>query len=67
MEAQETIIDRLVTKNPSYDAYFLFFIFWATFGRKMGVVTMLALNGQGPSKPTKMLAHWVNLLGQPLF
>ena len=36
MGALETIIYRLVLRNPSSDAYFLFFYFWATFGGKMG-------------------------------
>ena len=30
-------------RNPSYDAYFLFFIFWATFGRNVGVATTRTL------------------------
>ena len=44
MGAQETFISRLVLRNPSYDAYFSFLIFWATFGGKMDVATMRALN-----------------------
>ena len=43
MGYQETIIDRLVVRNTSYDAYFSVLIFWATFGGKMGVATTRAL------------------------
>ena len=32
----------------------------------MGVATTLAPNGLGPPNPTKKLAHWMDLLGQPL-
>ena len=32
----------------------------------MGVATTCAPNGLGPSNPTKKLAHWVDLLDQPL-
>ena len=66
MCTQETIIYRLVMGNLSYDAYFSFLIFWATFGRKMGMATTHALMVQGPSDPTKKLANLVDLLGQPL-
>ena len=34
---KETIIYRLVMRNPSDNAYFSFLIFWATFGGKIGV------------------------------
>ena len=57
MGAQATIIYRLVTRNLSYDAYFSFLISWATFGGKMGVVTMRAPNGLGPLNSTKKLTH----------
>ena len=50
--------------NPSYEANFSFFMFWATFGVKMGVATMRAHNGLGPPNPTKKLAHSVDPLGQ---
>ena len=55
-------------RNPSYDAYFSFL---ATFGRKMGVATTHAPNklivwGLKGQSPTKKLAHWVDLLCQPL-
>ena len=32
----------------------------------MGVAATLAPKGLGPQDPTKKLAHWVELLGQPL-
>ena len=56
---QETIVYRLVMSNLSYN-------FWATFGGKMIVDTMFTLNAVGLLNPTKTLAHWVDLLGQPL-
>ena len=36
------------------------------FGRKMGVATTAAPYGFWATNPTKKLAHWVYLLGQPL-
>ena len=69
MGAQETIIYRLVMRNPSYDANFSFLIFFlcATFGGKMDVAaTRAPYNGLRPQNPTKMLTHRVDLLGQPL-
>ena len=57
--AQETIIYRLVIRNPSCDAYFSYFIFWATFCGKIGVAATCSLNGLGPPNPTKKLIHWV--------
>ena len=51
------IIYRLAIKNPSYDAYFPFLIFWATFGGKMGVATTAPLMVSEPPNPTKKLAH----------
>ena len=33
----------------------------------MGVATTRAPHGLGPPNPTNKLAHWVDLLGQPLF
>ena len=53
-------------KNLSYDAYFSVLFFWATYGGKMGVATTHAPNGLLPPNLTKKLAHWVDLLGQPL-
>ena len=44
----------------------LTFHFWATFGGKMGLDTTRAPNSLGLVNPTKMLAHWMDLLGQPL-
>ena len=32
----------------------------------MGVAATLVPKGLGPQDPTKKLAHWVDLLGQPL-
>ena len=63
---QENIILRLVMRNLSCDAYLLFFILGPLFGKKMGVATTRAPNVLGPRNPTKKLAHWVELLGQPL-
>ena len=63
---QETIIYWLVLRNPGYVAYFSFLIFWATFGRKMGVATTLTPSGLKPSNRTKKLAHWVDLSDQLL-
>ena len=45
----------------------LIFHFWAIFGGKMGVAIRHALNGQGPQKPTKKLAHWMYLLSKLLY
>ena len=36
------------------------------FGGKMGVATTRAPNGLGPPNPTKKMARWMDLLGQPL-
>ena len=47
-------------RSLSYDAYFSFLIFWATFGGKMGVATTRTPNGPWPPCPTKKLAHWVD-------
>ena len=46
---------------------FHFFIFWATFGGKMGVATTRPPNGLGPPKPTKKLAYWANLTHDVIF
>ena len=66
MRAQETIICRLVKRNPSYNASSSYLNFWVNFGERMGAVKTRLTNGLGPPNPTKKLAHWVNLLGQPL-
>ena len=58
--AHGTIIYRLVMRNPSYYTY------WATFDGKMGMATISAPYGLGPSYLTKKLANWVELLGQLL-
>ena len=57
MGTQETIIYRLVVRNPSNGA---------TLGGKMGVATTGAPNGLGSRNPAKKLAQWVDLLGQLL-
>ena len=36
------------------------------FGEKMGVAATMASKGLGLEDPTKKLARWVDLLGQPL-
>ena len=36
------------------------------FSGKIGVATTVAPKGLGPQDPTKKLAEWVDLLGQPL-
>ena len=36
------------------------------FGGKMGVIATVAPKGLGPQVPTEKLAHWVDLLDQPL-
>ena len=64
MGTQEAIIYRLVMRNLSYDAYISFLIFLATFGEKVGVATTRPLIVWGLQ--TKKLAHWVDLLSQPL-
>ena len=46
---------------------FFIFDFWATFGGKIGVAATRDPNSLGPPNPTKNLAHWLDLLGQPLF
>ena len=66
MGIQETIIYRLVVRNPNYDTYFSFLMFLATFGMKMGKATTHTLYGLGLPNPTKNLAHQVDLLSQPL-
>ena len=57
----------MVVSDEKSKLWCLFFIFWATFGGKMDVATMRASDGLGPPNPTKKLANWVELLGQPLF
>ena len=59
MEAQETIIYRLIKINPSYHAYFQILNILVRIWRKNGY-------GLGPLNPTKKLAHWLDLLGQLL-
>ena len=49
-------------RNPDLYAFLKKFNFW----RKMGVAATLAPKGLRPQDPTKKLAHWVELLGQPL-
>ena len=66
MGVQETIIYRLVMRNLRNDAYFLIFDFLGHFGRENGRVHHACPIGMGPPNLTKMLAHWVDLLGQPL-
>ena len=44
-------------KNLSYVAYFLFLIFWAPSGGKLGVATRRAPNGMGLPNITKKTAH----------
>ena len=65
MGTQETIIFRVVLRNPSYDAYFSVLGFLATFGGKMGVATMRTPNSLGPPNPNKKFALWLDLLSQP--
>ena len=60
MGVQETMIYRLVMRNLSYDAFI--FDFLGHFLRENG----RAPNSLWPPNPTKKLAHWVDLLGQPL-
>ena len=56
MGAQETIIYRLVTRKPGYDAYFrMILIFQATFGGKMGVAITDAPVGIGLLYTTKTI------------
>ena len=56
MGTRETIIYRLMIRNPSYDAYCSFLIFRPTFGGKMGMATTRAPIDLGPLNPTKKLA-----------
>ena len=69
MGTQETIIYRLVVRNPGYDGYFSVLIFLATFGGKMGVATTRALMVWGLQiRPKSWPTGWtLDLLGQPLF
>ena len=62
--AHDTTIYQLVVRNMSYDAYFSFLFFWATFGGKMGVAITAtrAPDGLGSPNLTKKFAHCVNLL-----
>ena len=50
-------------RNHDFDAFF-----WKNpiFGGKMGVAATVVPKGLGLQVPTKKLAHWVDLLGQPL-
>ena len=61
---QQTIIYLLLVRNPRYNAYFSFLIFWVTFGGEMGVATTPAPIGPGSSNPAKKLAtgrnFWAN-------
>ena len=61
MVTWETIIYRLMVRNHVFDA-FKKILFWG----EMGVAATVAPKGLGPQDPTKKLAHWVELLGQPL-
>ena len=45
----------IVGEKSKLRFFFSIFIVWATFGGKMGVATMRALNGLGPPDPTKKL------------
>ena len=51
MGAQETIIYRLVMRNPSYDTFFVFLIFGALLAGKCAwpVATTRVANGLGPT------------------
>ena len=67
MGTQETVIYRMVVRNPRYGANFSFLIFRANFGRKMGVASMRTPNGPRSRNPAKNnLTHWVDFLGQTL-
>ena len=44
----------------------LFFNFWAIFGGKIGVAATHASYGLGLPVLARKLAHWKDLLGQPL-
>ena len=61
-EVPESIIYRLVMKNPSYHTYSLILTFWVTFGGKMSVTTTCALNDLGPQDPIKNMAHLMDPL-----
>ena len=52
----------MVMRNRDFDAFKKNHI----FGGIMGVAATVAPKGLGPQDPTKKLAHWVDLLGQPL-
>ena len=58
---QETIIYRLVKRNPSYHAHFYIQLIWAGFGGKMGVVTTQTPTDLRLQNPNKKLANWVDL------
>ena len=58
MGAQETIIYRLVVRNPSYYAYFWFL---ATFLPENERGYHAPPNGLGPPNAVKKLAHWWTL------
>ena len=64
MGTQETIIDRLVMRNPRYDAYFWFLIFLGHFGQENACGHHAPPNGLGPPNPTKKLANWLDLSGK---
>ena len=66
MGTQETIIYRLVLRNPSFGPYLLFSIFWALMGPKKGRGPTDTPRGLGPQNPTKKLTHLVDLLGHLL-
>ena len=66
MGTQETIIYRLVMRNPSFGPYLQFWIFWALDWPKNGRGPKHAHMGLGSQNPTNNLTHWVDLLGQLL-
>ena len=59
MVTLETIIYQLVVRNQAFDAFLKEILFLA------GKLAWLP-RGLGPQNPTKKLAQWVDLLGQPL-
>ena len=62
METQETIIHRLVMRNPDFDA----FMKNPNFGKEKGHGRHTGVKRSGPHDPNRMWAHWVEFLGQPL-
>ena len=65
MVTQESIIYRLMARNNDFDAFLKNSYFWRENGRgRYGGAK--GSEASWPQDPTKKLAQWVDILGQPL-